>query len=210
MTVTEGREQRIKAALVEGIELRERLLNDSFSQKLIQATEAILQALKRGNKILIFGNGGSAAHAQHMAAELVNRFLRTRRPLAALALTTDTSVLTSISNDDDFREVFARQIAALGKPGDVAVAITTSGRSLNVLRGLEEARRMGLTTVGLTGGKGKEVNSLLDHRLHVPHGSTPRVQEIHTTMIHIICELIEAELADWEESSSVSSGQKRA
>jgi len=190
------REDKIRAALAEGMELRQRLMDDSFFQGLIRATDSMVQALKKGNKILIFGNGGSAAHAQHMAAELVNRFLKERQPFAALALTTDTSILTSISNDEDFTEVFARQISALGRPGDVAVAITTSGRSRNILRGLEEARRIGLVTVGLTGGNGQEVNPLLDHLLHVPHGSTPRVQEMHTTVIHILCELIEDELSD--------------
>jgi D-sedoheptulose 7-phosphate isomerase len=190
------REDKIRAALAEGMELRQRLMDDSFFQGLIRATDSMVQALKKGNKILIFGNGGSAAHAQHMAAELVNRFLKQRQPFAALALTTDTSILTSISNDEDFTEVFARQISALGRPGDVAVAITTSGRSRNILRGLEEARRIGLVTVGLTGGNGQEVNPLLDHLLHVPHGSTPRVQEMHTTVIHILCELIEDELSD--------------
>jgi D-sedoheptulose 7-phosphate isomerase len=190
------REDKIRAALAEGMELRQRLMDDSFFQGLIRATDSMVQALKKGNKILIFGNGGSAAHAQHMAAELVNRFLKQRQPFAALALTTDTSILTSISNDEDFTEVFARQISALGRPGDVAVAITTSGRSRNILRGLEEARRIGLVTVGLTGGNGQEVNPLLDHSLHVPHGSTPRVQEMHTTVIHILCELIEDELSD--------------
>lgn len=194
---------KIRGILQEGIRLRESLLEDFFLKCLADVAVVAARALKRGNKLLIFGNGGSAADAQHMAAELVGRFLRPRVPLAAIALTTDSSVLTSISNDQDFKEVFARQIRALGKQGDVAVAITTSGRSQNVLRGLQEARQMGIVTVGLTGGEGGEVAALVDYLINVPHDSTPRVQEMHITIAHILCELIEDQIVGSEGAEAV-------
>lgn len=194
---------KIRGILQEGIRLRESLLEDFFLKCLADVAVVAARALKRGNKLLIFGNGGSAADAQHMAAELVGRFFRPRVPLAAIALTTDSSVLTSISNDQDFKEVFARQIRALGKQGDVAVAITTSGRSQNVLRGLQEARQMGIVTVGLTGGEGGEVAALVDYLINVPHDSTPRVQEMHITIAHILCELIEDQIVGSEGAEAV-------
>lgn len=194
---------KIRGILQEGIRLRESLLEDFFLKCLADVAVVAARALKRGNKLLIFGNGGSAADAQHMAAELVGRFFRPRVPLAAIALTTDSSVLTSISNDQDFKEVFARQIRALGKPGDVAVAITTSGRSQNVLRGLQEARQIGIVTVGLTGGEGGEVAALVDYLINVPHDSTPRVQEMHITIAHILCELIEDQIVGSEGAEAV-------
>jgi D-sedoheptulose 7-phosphate isomerase len=152
----------------------------------------MIAALRSGRKILLFGNGGSAADAQHLAAELVNRYRRARPALAALALTTDTSILTAIANDASFEEVFSRQIEALGEPGDVAIAISTSGRSPNVVRAVETARRLGLRTIGLLGRDGGLVAPLVDVPLIVPAEETPRIQEVHITLGHILCDLIES------------------
>jgi len=156
-----------------------------------KAVKIIIESLNSGGKILIFGNGGSAADAQHIAAEFVNRFLKERSPLPAIALTTDTSILTSIGNDSTFEDVFARQIAALGRRGDVAWGITTSGTSPNVVKALRVAKSLGLKTIGLTGRDGGEVGGIVECHINVPHSSTPRVQEVHIAVSHIICELVE-------------------
>jgi len=158
-----------------------------------QAAAVIREAQAAGGKLLIFGNGGSAADAQHMAAELVNRFQRERDALAALALTTDTSLLTSIANDYSFDRVFVRQIEALGRAGDVALGITTSGASASVVSALEAARSRGLKTIALTGRDGGAAGRAADIHVNVPHESTARVQEVHLTLIHAICELVEAD-----------------
>jgi D-sedoheptulose 7-phosphate isomerase len=141
--------------------------------------------------VLLFGNGGSASDAQHVAAELVGRFARERAPLPAIALTTDTSALTAIANDYGFEEVFARQVRALGRPGDVAVAISTSGNSPNVLRGAEAAREMGMTVVALTGAGGGALAAASDLCVNVPSDDTPRIQECHLTVEHVLCEAVE-------------------
>jgi D-sedoheptulose 7-phosphate isomerase len=159
-----------------------------------QVAREICRALESGNKILIFGNGGSAADAQHLAAELVGRFVRERRPLAAIALTTDTSILTSVGNDYGYDQVFVRQVRALGRQGDIAIAISTSGNSRNVLVATEAAREMGLITVGLTGSDGGKLGGMVHHHFHVPHKSTARVQEIHIMIGHILCELVDESL----------------
>lgn len=161
---------------------------------IVHAAEDVLQALKSGKKVLAFGNGGSAADAQHLAAELVGRFTRERAAFAAIALTTDTSILTSLANDYAFDRVFARQIEALGAPGDVAVAISTSGASPNVIEACRTARSRGLRIVALTGRDGGALGSLADVHLNVPHPSTARIQEVHRTMIHAICEVVESEM----------------
>lgn len=163
---------------------------------IVAAADAIGAASAAGGKLLVFGNGGSAADAQHMAAELVGRFARERQALAALALTTDTSVLTSLANDYTFDRVFVRQIEALGRPGDVACGISTGGRSPNVLKGLETARARGLRTIALTGGDGGPIGAAADIHINVPDGVTARVQEVHRTIIHAICELVEMALVD--------------
>jgi D-sedoheptulose 7-phosphate isomerase len=152
---------------------------------------AFVEALRAGRTLFFFGNGGSAADAQHLAAEFVNRFAGDRPALPAVALTTDTSVLTSIGNDSDFRRIFARQIEALGRQGDVAVGLSTSGRSANVLAGLEAARARGCVTVGFGGGDGGGLPGVCRHLLLVPARSTPRIQEIHILAGHIICQLVE-------------------
>jgi D-sedoheptulose 7-phosphate isomerase len=156
---------------------------------------ACIEALRGGGKIFFFGNGGSAADAQHLAAELVNRFQIDRPALAALALTTDTSVLTSIANDSGFEEVFSRQVAALGKAGDVAVGLSTSGRSPNVLAALETARTMGLVTAVFTGGSGTDLAAAADYTLAVPSPVTARVQEMHILAGHALCAIVEDTLA---------------
>ena len=163
---------------------------------LTAAAAAIATALRTGRKVLACGNGGSAADAQHLVAELVGRFAGERRAWPAIALTTDTSVLTAVANDYGFERVFARQVEAHGQAGDVLVAISTSGASPNVLRAVETARARGLITVGLTGRDGGELGRLADVHLHVPSSSTPRIQEAHTTLLHVLCELLEREPVD--------------
>lgn len=159
----------------------------------VAAGRRIAGALRAGRKLLVFGNGGSAADAQHFAAELVGRYLLDRRGLAALALTTDPSVLTSVSNDLGFEQVFRRQVEAHGQPGDVAFGITTSGRSPNVLTALDLARERGLVTMALTGQGGASLAGRVEHLLAVPSGDTPRVQEVHGLVVHLLCEVIEEE-----------------
>ncbi|WP_022853824.1 D-sedoheptulose 7-phosphate isomerase [Thermodesulfatator atlanticus] len=161
------------------------------SSKILEAAAKIYQSLNSRGKLLIFGNGGSAADAQHMAAEFVNRFRLERNPLPAIALTTDTSILTAIANDYDFSEVFAKQIKALAHSNDVALGISTSGNSPNVLKGLAAARKLGLFTIGLTGGTGGKMREVSDLLIIVPSSETPRIQEAHIFFIHLVCELVE-------------------
>ena len=165
-------------------------------QPVVDAAAAIVEALGRGGKVLLFGNGGSAADAQHVAAELVGRFERVRRPFAAIALSADTSVLTAIANDEGYERVFTRQIEALGRDGDVVVAITTSGRSPNVVNALEAVRKRGYRTIGVTGRDGGKVAALVDIHVNVPSDSTARVQEVQRTLLHAICDLVERALAE--------------
>lgn len=157
----------------------------------VRAAGAIGAAFAAGGKLLIFGNGGSAADSQHMAAELVGRFARERAAMPALALSTDTSVLTSVGNDYGYDRVFVRQIEALGRSGDVAMGISTSGRSPNVLKAFEAARQQGLRTIALTGRDGGLLGAAAEIHINVPEASTARVQEVHMTLIHAICELVE-------------------
>jgi len=160
----------------------------------VRAAETMAQAMTSGRKVLVFGNGGSAADAQHFVAELVNRYQLERPPLPALALTTDTSTLTSIANDYHFDEIFVRQIKALGLEADVALGISTSGRSPNVLKGLAAAKSRGLVTVGLTGAGGGEMKPLCDILIAAPSEDTPRVQEVHAVVVHLLCELVDIRL----------------
>jgi len=159
-----------------------------------RAARTIAESIRAGGKVLLFGNGGSAADAQHIAAEFVNRYMFDHPPIAAISLTTDTSILTSISNDSSFIHVFSRQIAALGKRGDVAVALSTSGNSPNVIEGVKQAKQLRMSTIGLLGKDGGHIAKLVDTALVVPSVSTPRVQEVHIMIGHIICELVEEEL----------------
>ena len=163
-----------------------------------QIAKEIIDAYQRGNKVLWFGNGGSAADAQHLACELVGKFYLKRKALASIALTTNTSELTAIANDYDFNQVFARQVEALANPGDVVVGISTSGNSLNVIRGIEEAKRRAVTTIAFTGVSGGKLkgNGNVDYLLTVPSEDTPHIQESHIMVGHIICYLVEKELFD--------------
>ena len=158
------------------------------------AAGACVDALRAGGKILLAGNGGSAADAQHVAAEFVGRFGRERPALAAVALTTDTSILTAIGNDYGYEQLFARQVRALGRPGDVLVVYSTSGRSPNVLAGLEAARAGGLATIGFTGNHGGPIRERCDILLEVPSDQTPRIQEGHLVLGHVLCGLVEQAL----------------
>ena len=173
--------------LKEGSDLRLKMA-ETMAAEIVTAATTIAEAFKAGRKLLLFGNGGSAADAQHIAAEFMNRFLIERPPLPAIALTTDTSVLTSIANDYAFDEIFSKQVKALGKKGDVALGITTSGSSGNVLKALRAAKKLGMTTIALTGEGGK-AGSLADIALQIPSRSTPRVQEAHIAVGHILCDL---------------------
>ena len=173
--------------------LQESFVNDNLSG-IIRVVEMMTAALKAGNKIMIFGNGGSAADAQHLAAEFVNRFLIERPPLPAIALSTDTSIITSIGNDYDFSEIFSKQIRALGQPGDVVWGISTSGRSRNVYKGLEQAKKMGLTTFALTGKDGGDIAGIADYSLNVASESTPRIQEVDITLGHVLCQMVDLKL----------------
>ena len=161
---------------------------------IVAAADVIAAALKNGCSVLVFGNGGSAADAQHFAAELVGRYEQERRAWPAVALTTDTSALTAIGNDYGFDRVFARQIEALGRKGDIAIGISTSGKSANVLRALETAKDRGLVTIALT-GRGGDAGNVAAHHIAVHEDRTARVQEVHATVLHVICELIEKDLS---------------
>jgi D-sedoheptulose 7-phosphate isomerase len=163
---------------------------DTMTAEIEAAAGTIAEAIRAGNKLLLFGNGGSAADAQHVAAEFVNRFLVERPPLAAIALTTDGSVITSVANDYSFDELFSKQVRALGRPGDVALGISTSGSSRNVVLALEAARGIGMKTIALTRAGGKMAEGA-DVALAVPSDFTPRIQEGHIAILHIVCELVD-------------------
>jgi D-sedoheptulose 7-phosphate isomerase len=167
----------------------------SLTEDVSLAVDMIRTALRRGGRLLIAGNGGSAADAQHMAAELTGRFLRERPPLAAMALHTNSSALTAIGNDYGYDYVFAREVTAHGRADDVLLVISTSGDSPNIVRAIEAARQTGLSVIGLTGATGGRIRPLCDVCLRVPSRSTPRIQEMHITIVHTICELLEEELA---------------
>ena len=163
--------------------------------QVLLAADMLVSALKSRNKVLVFGNGGSASDAEHLAAELVGHFSRDRQGWPAVSLTADSSVVTAIGNDYGFDQIFARQVEALGRQGDIAFAISTSGKSANVIAGLEAAERGGLRRIALTGRDGGLLGRAAELQINVPHDSVPRVQEVHRTLLHVICELIERELA---------------
>ena len=187
-------EADIRRLAAESAALQQRFFDDKAAL-LVSVGRRIAAALREGGKVLVFGNGGSAADAQHFAAELVGRFLRDRAAWPALALSTDTSVLTAVGNDLGYENVFRRQVEAHGRRGDVAVGITTSGRSPNVLAALRLAREKGLVTVALTGQGGGEAARLVDHVIDVPHRETARVQEVHAMVVHVLCQVVEEDLA---------------
>jgi D-sedoheptulose 7-phosphate isomerase len=188
---TEKLREQIVRGLHAGAETRARLA-EVCGETLLRAVQQIHEAVAARCKLMLFGNGGSAGDAQHMATEFVCRFVRNREALPAMALTTDSSVLTAIGNDFGFEQIFARQIRALGRPGDVAIGISTSGRSANVLEGMKAAREAGLSTIALTGGSGGELAGLSDIALIVPSDRTAIIQECHIALLHAMCEGVEA------------------
>jgi len=185
----------VRSVLADAIATHERV-SRLDPAPIVAAAAAVSASLGAGGRVLVFGNGGSAADAQHAAAELVGRFERDRTGFAAVALTADASVLTSVANDYGFERVFARQIEALGRPGDVALAITTSGRSPNVVAALRLARERGLRTIALTGRDGGEAGREADVHVNVPSASTARVQEVHRTLLHALCAMVEKAMTD--------------
>jgi len=183
----------ISTNLMQSILAKEAFAKEAADDILL-VTDWMVEVLTKGGKLLLFGNGGSAADAQHLAAEFVNRFLINRRPLPALALTTDTSVLTSIGNDFSFEQIFSKQIEAFGKPEDLALGISTSGNSPNVIKAMQAARAIGMKTVGLTGGTVRPGGNLAAHCdlvLNVPSDATPHIQEAHLWVEHLLCEIVE-------------------
>jgi D-sedoheptulose 7-phosphate isomerase len=183
----------IKDILLESIQVKEELMRSSIEQ-IIEIADILIDCLRKGGKIMFFGNGGSASDSQHIAAELVGRFRKDRAGLPAIALTTNTSILTSLSNDYSYEIVFAKQIEALGRQGDVAVGISTSGKAKNVIAGIRQAKKMGIRTIALTGSDGGQLSKTADVCLIVPSNITARVQEAHITIGHVICQLIEEKL----------------
>jgi D-sedoheptulose 7-phosphate isomerase len=166
----------------------------THAERVVEVGQLMIRAFRDSKKVLLFGNGGSATDASHIAAEFVGRYRLDREPLPALALGTDTAVLTCIANDNDFTDIFSRQIQAHGRKGDVAIAISTSGNSLNVIRGVEAAHERGLVTVGWTGAGGGKLADVVDYCFSVPSSVTARIQECHITLGHVLCELIEERL----------------
>lgn len=197
MNQTADFERRVANSIEASIAVKQNLLRDSaLVSSIARVSEILLNTLKSGNKLLLFGNGGSAADAQHIAAEFVGRFAFDRPALPALALAVNTSCLTAIGNDYGFEQVFSRQLEALGRAGDVAIGISTSGNSPNVLNGISTAKKIGLHTIAFTGTPGGKLKQSadLDHCLCAPSGETPRIQECHILIGHIVSELVEQEL----------------
>ena len=177
-------------AFDESAEVKRRFARD-HADRIVQVAQLIGRAFQAGHKVLLFGNGGSATDAAHIAAEFVGRYKRERVPFPAIALATDIAAITCIANDYGFEELFARQVRAHGQQGDVAIAISTSGNSPNVLKGVEAAKALGLTTIGWTGGTGGKLTGMVDYAFVVPSTLTARIQESHITLGHVLCELIE-------------------
>jgi len=185
----------IRQILSESIKVKNKILDDpSLLDQIRKISLIIIEAYRRKNKVILFGNGGSAADAQHVAGELVNKLQLEREALPAMALTTDSSVLTSIANDYDYSRVFARQVEVWAKEGDVVIGISTSGSSANVIEGVKVAKEKGAKTIGFTGRGGGKLAKLVDLVVSVPSDETPRIQESHITIFHIICYLVEREL----------------
>ena len=175
---------------------------------MIEGANALITAYRAGHKALFFGNGGSASDAQHMAAEFLGRYLLERRPLPAVALSENTSSMTAIANDYGFEQVFSRQLQALGVPGDVAIGISTSGNSLNVVEAITSARKMGLHTIGLTGASGGKMRGLVDTLIAVPSAETPRIQECHILVGHALCDAVEQAMANSQALSGIHASVK--
>lgn len=193
----------IEQNIEEQMQLLEKIRNSEYGDRMEMAADCIIEAMQTGHKILIAGNGGSAADAQHFAAELVVRFEKERRGLPAMALTTDTSILSAGGNDYGFDAVYERQVQAIGCPGDILIAISTSGSSRNIIRALGMAKNKDMRTVGLTGKDGGQMRELCDILLWVPHTRTARIQEVHEHTIHTLCQLIEESFVGREENTLV-------
>jgi D-sedoheptulose 7-phosphate isomerase len=198
--------EQVISILRESADIKLRFAKESVAE-VEEAAQIVVKCLKSGGKVLIFGNGGSAADSQHIAAEFVNRYSKDRKALSALALTTDTSILTSIPNDGSFGDVFSRQIEALGNKGDVAWGLTTSGKSENVLKAFKTAKSMGLKSIVFTGEDKSKVQKAVDCCISIPSKSTPRIQELHITLAHIVCELAEESLCSKKETAKKESGK---
>lgn len=182
----------ITSALKESIEVKQKYLNDKNQIELLEKIIGIIvTAYNNGKKLIIFGNGGSAADAQHMVAELVGRYKKERKALNAVALTTNTSTITALSNDYSYDIIFSRQLEACADKGDVVIGISTSGNATNVIKAIETAKKIGCITIGLTGKTGGKLKNVVDHCICVPSDNTPRIQELHITIIHIICQIVE-------------------
>jgi D-sedoheptulose 7-phosphate isomerase len=185
-------EQQVIKLLNESIKTKQLLVKDEKQVEIIsKVVNCIIDAYKNNKKVIIFGNGGSAADAQHMVAELVGRYKKERQPLEAMSLNTNVSTLTALGNDYGYEIVFSRQLESCAKQGDVVIGITTSGKSPNVIKAIEVAKKIGCVTVALTGKDGGTIKNLVDYCICVPSNETPRIQEVHITIIHIICDLVE-------------------
>ena len=186
---------QIKQIIQSSIDTKQKILENEFLLKKIEkVTEAALQTFKSGNKVLFCGNGGSAADAQHLAAEFSGRFYNDRDPLPSEALHCNTSYLTAVANDYSFDVVYSRMVKAMGKPGDMLIGLSTSGNSVNIIKALEQAREIGMKTVGFTGATGGKMVDYCDYLINVPSTDTPRIQETHIMIGHVICQLIEEQL----------------
>ncbi|MCP9455757.1 MAG: D-sedoheptulose 7-phosphate isomerase [Nitrospira sp.] len=185
--------ESVLQAFADSARVKEQFARD-YADRIAQVARLMADAFRQGKKVLLFGNGGSATDAAHIAAEFVGRYMRNRHPLPAIALATDIAAITCIANDFGYDELFARQVRAHGQKGDIAIAISTSGNSPNVLKGVEAAREGGLITVGWTGATGGKLASLVDYPFLVPSTVTSRIQESHITLGHVLCELVEEQL----------------
>ena len=185
--------QRIDEVVSESLEVKKRFF-EAHAARIVALADLIAERVRKGGKVLVFGNGGSAADAQHFAGELVGRFTKEGPPIPALALTTDTAIMTAVGNDYGYEHIFKRQVEAHARPDDIAVGISTSGNSRNVLEAMEVAKARGVLTVGMTGEDGGKLAALVDHLFAVPSKETPRIQEAHHLMNHILCELLEERL----------------
>jgi D-sedoheptulose 7-phosphate isomerase len=188
-------EHDVRRIAAESAALKQRFFDENAGL-LLEVGRSMARSVAAGGRVLAFGNGGSAADAQHLAGELVGRYLRDRAALSAIALTTDPSVITAVANDMGYESVFRRQVEAHGRAGDVAVGISTSGRSPNVLQALAAARERGLVTVALTGGGGGLLPGRVDYLIDVPTTATPRIQEVHGMVVHLLCEIVEDAIAE--------------
>lgn len=191
--------ERIENVLNYQIENLEKLKNSDYIDQMLKSINIILECMKKGGKILIAGNGGSAADAQHFAAEIVGRFMLERKGYPAIALTTDTSILTAVGNDYGYDQVFSRQVEALGTKDDVFIGLSTSGNSKNVILAIEKAKKMGLKVIGMTGRDGGTMKNISDVCINMPYNESARIQEHHLMSYHLMCEFIEKELKDYYE-----------